>query len=119
MKIQFTLFFFILFSISVIGQTVQPLENRDIQAVKSTNSRNLPSQTSCGYILEYSYDYHSMYYEMYYEMYRVLKGIKASEYIDNSDCNRFGNLIKHPNQLAKTPELEPDMRSFSFLDLSR
>lgn len=114
MKIQFTLFFFILFSISVIGQTVQPLENRDIQTIKSTSSRNLPSQTSYEYVLEY-YNYQ----EIYENMYLVLRGIKASEYIDNSDCNRFGNLIKHPNQLAKTPELEPDMRSFSFLDLSR
>ena len=115
MKIQFTLFLFTLFSTSVIGQTVQSLEKRDIQAVKPTNSRNLPSQTSCGYILEYSYDYQSMYYEMY----RVLRGIRASEYIDNSDCDRFGNSIKYPNQLGKTPELKPDMQSFSFLDLSQ
>ncbi len=113
MKIQFTLCFFILFSTSVIGQTVQPLEKRDIQAVKPMSNRNLPSQTWYEYILGHYCQ------NTYDDMYRVLRGIKVSEYIDNSDCNRLGTSRKYPNQLEKTPELELELRSFSFLDLSQ
>ena len=111
MKIRLTSFFFTFFSISAIGQTIQPLEKRDIQAVKSMNSRNLPSQTWYEYVLGHYCQ------NIYDDMYRVLRGIRVSEYMDSSDCDRFDNSRKYPDQSGKTPELEPELRSFSFLDL--